>query len=226
MCHLISETDVSPAIQETRRQLISFGQRMARDRLVVGSAGNLSVRAGDIFVMTPSGVNYDEISESSISLLDADGTVLAGEGRRSSEWPMHRKIYEVTAAGAVVHTHSPFATAVSAVCAEIPAVHYSVLRLGGPTVPVVPYTTFGSAGLADLSAAALADRTGALLQNHGAVVRGASLAEAYDRALLLEWLAEVYWRALLVGAPRILGAAELDLVTEAARRHRYQAGGG
>jgi L-fuculose-phosphate aldolase len=99
------------------------------------------------------------------------------------------------------------------------------LRLGGPTVPVVPYTTFGSTGLADRVAAALANRTGALLENHGAVVYGSSLAEAYDRALLLEWLAEVYWRARLVGSPRILDAAELDEVSEAARRHRYQPGG-
>ena len=138
---------------------------------------------------------------------------------------MHRKVYDITDATAVVHTHSPFAAAVSTVRDEIPAVHYSVLRLGGETVPVVPYTTFGSAGLADLAAAALADRTGALLQNHGAVVRGTSLAEAYDRALLLEWLAEVYWRALLVGSPRILDAAELHEVSDAARRHRYQPGG-
>ena len=202
-----------------------MGRRMAHDRLVVGSAGNISVRIEETFVMTPSGVNYDEITEAGICLLDGNGTLLAGDGRRSSEWPMHRKIYDSTAATAVVHTHSPFAAAVSTVCDEIPAIHYSILRLGGTTVPVVPYTTFGSAGLADLAAAALADRTGALLENHGAVVCGTSLAEAYDRALLLEWLAEVYWRALLVGSPRILDAAELDEVREAAKRHRYQSGG-
>jgi L-fuculose-phosphate aldolase len=198
---------------------------MARDRLVVGSAGNISIRVEDIFVMTPSGVNYDEITEASICVLDTDGAMLAGDGRRPSEWPMHRKIYDSTAAKAIVHTHSPFAATVSTICHEVPAIHYSVLRLGGPTVPVVPYATFGSAGLADLAAAALADRTAALLANHGAVIRGSSIAEAYDRALLVEWLAEVYWRALLVGSPRILDAAELDAVSEAARRHRYQAGG-
>lgn len=219
------QNGVSFAAEQARKAIISAGQRMAHDRLVVGSAGNISMRVGDLFVMTPSGVNYDEITEANVNLLDADGTVLAGDGRRSSEWPMHRKIYETTAATAVVHTHSPFAATVSTVSDQIPAIHYSVLRLGGPTVPVVPYTTFGSTGLADSAAAALADRTGTLLQNHGAIVRGSSLAEAYDRALLLEWLAEIYWRALLVGSPRILSAAELDEVSEAARRHRYQSGG-
>jgi len=90
---------------------------------------------------------------------------------------------------------------------------------------IAPYTTFGSDGLASLAGAALEGRTAALLQNHGAVVYGTSLDEAYDKALLLEWLAEVYWRALLAGSPRILNSAELDDVREAARRHRYQAGG-
>ncbi len=222
---MTTDANVSAEILEGRKSIVLTGRRMASDRLVVGSAGNISMRIGENFVMTPSGVNYDEISEASICLLDREGTVLAGDGRRSSEWPMHRKIYQSTAAGAVVHTHSPFAAAVSTVCDHIPAIHYSILRLGGHTVPVVPYTTFGSEGLADQAAAALADRTGALLENHGAVVCGTSLTEAYDRALLLEWLAEVYWRALLVGSPRILDAAELDEVSAAARRHRYQSGG-
>jgi L-fuculose-phosphate aldolase len=198
---------------------------MVTDRLVVGSAGNLSIRLGDTVVMTPSGIEYDQITEASICVLDAEGNLLDGQGRRSSEWPMHRKIYDLTRARAIVHTHSPFAVSVSTVCDEIPAIHYSILRLGGPTVRVAPYTTFGSDQLAALSAAALEDRTAALLKNHGAVAYADSLEQAYDKALLLEWIAEVYWRAMLVGSPRILTPAELDDVREAAIRHRYQSGG-
>jgi L-fuculose-phosphate aldolase len=216
---------VSGDIIGAKESLVEFGRRMASDRLVVGSAGNISMRFGDTILMTPSGVNYEDITAASISVLDTDGSRLGGTGRRSSEWPMHRQVYELTDAGAIVHTHSPFVTAISTVCDEIPAVHYSVLRLGGPNVRVAPYTTFGSDGLAQLAAEALADRTGALLQNHGAIVYGATLAEAYDRALLLEWLAEVYWRGLQVGSPRILDAAELAQVREASRRHSYQSGG-
>jgi L-fuculose-phosphate aldolase len=104
-------------------------------------------------------------------------------------------------------------------------VHYSVLRLGGPTVRVAPYTTFGSDGLAGNVAAALDGRFAALLQNHGTIAYGATIEEAYDRAQLLEWLAEVYWRARLAGTPRILDSAELAAVTEAARAHRYRGGG-
>ena len=209
------------AIAAARADLVRYGRRMAADRLVTGSAGNLSIRAGEAIVMTPSGMSYDEITARSITVLDPAGAVLSGTGRRSSEWPMHRLIYERTGAGAVVHTHSPFAVAVSAVCDAIPAVHYAILALGGPDVRVAPYATFGSGGLAASVAAALDGRHGALLGNHGAVACGATIAQAYDRALLLEWLAEVYWRARVAGTPRILTAAELDAVAQAGREHNY-----
>lgn len=211
----------TPGISQTRAAIAHYGKRMLADRLAVGAAGNISARAGGKIIMTPSGLAYGDLAGVDICVLDADGTVVDGRGARSSEWPMHRRIYELTGAGAVVHTHSAFAVALSTICDEIPAVHYSILQLGGPTVRVAPYSTFGSGELAESSANALDGRYAAVLQNHGAVAYGASLAEAYDRALLLEWLAEVYWRARLAGSPRILGGAELDAVREAARRHGY-----
>ena len=214
------------ATAEARIALVRYGQRLVADHLVVGSAGNISARVGDTIVMTPSGVNYDQVTAESVTVLDSAGAIASGTGRRSSEWPMHRKIYDLTAAKAVVHTHSTFAVAIGTVCDEIPAVHYSVLRLGGPTVRVAPYTTFGSDDLAAHVAAALENRYAALLQNHGVIAYGSSLEEAYDRAQLVEWLAEVYWRARLAGTPRVLSGAELDAVREQARRHRYRGGGG
>jgi L-fuculose-phosphate aldolase len=214
------------AVEQARAEVVRYGRRMVADRLVIGSAGNISVRIGDRVVMTPTGVNYDQVTAEGVNVLDADGTILAGTGRRSSEWPMHRKIYDLTPASAVVHTHSVFSVAVGTICDEIPAIHYSVLGLGGPTVRVAPYTTFGSDGLAGHVAAALDGRFAALLQNHGMIAYGSSLEEAYERAQLVEWLAEVYWRARLAGTPRILDHTELDAVREQARRHRYQSGGG
>lgn len=219
--------ELSPDVSAAAAELVRYGLKLTADRLVVGSAGNISVRLADTIVMTPSGLNYDQVTAETVNVLDLGGTVLAGTGRRSSEWPMHRRIYDLApGAAAVVHTHSPFAVAVSTICDEVPAVHYSVLRLGGPTIRVAPYTTFGSDGLAGNVAGALADRTGALIQNHGTIAYGASLQEAYDRAQLLEWLCEVYWRARLAGSPRILSGEELAAVSEAARRHRYAGGGG
>jgi L-fuculose-phosphate aldolase len=214
------------AIAAARADVVRYGRRLVEDHLVVGSAGNISIRAGDKIVMSPSGVNYDQVTDDSVNVLDSDGAILEGTGRRSSEWPMHRRIYDLTPARAVVHTHAAFSVAVGTICDEVPAVHYSVLRLGGDTVRVAPYTTFGSAGLAGNVAAALDHRFAALLQNHGTIAYGDGIAEAYDRTQTLEWLAEVYWRARLAGTPRILDHEELDAVREAARRHRYAGGGG
>jgi L-fuculose-phosphate aldolase len=214
------------AVEQAKAEVVRYGRRMVADGLVTGSAGNISVRVGDWIVMTPTGVNYDQVTVESVNVLDADGTIVAGTGKRSSEWPMHRKIYDLTPASAVVHTHSLSSVVVGMICDEIPAVHYSVLGLGGPTVRVASYDTFGSDGLAGNVAAALEGRFAALIQNHGMIAYGSSLEEAYDRAQLVEWLAEVYWRARLAGTPRILSTAELDAVREQARRHRYQSGGG
>jgi L-fuculose-phosphate aldolase len=215
----LASADLS--IDAARAAIVRYGHRLVADRLVYGSAGNLSIRIGDTIVMSPSGLNYDQITEQHVNVLSADGTILEGTGRRSSEWPMHRRVYDLTDAGAVIHTHSPFGVAVGSICDKIPAVHYSVLRLGGPTVRVAGYTTFGSDGLAENVTAALDGRFAALLQNHGAVAYGETIEEAYDRVQLIEWMAEVYWRARLAGTPRILSADELAAVSEAARRHRY-----
>ena len=133
---------------------------------------------------------------------------------------MHLAVYRHTDAAAVVHTHSPFATALSLVLDELPAVHYTINGLGGP-VRVAPYATFGSAQLATHLAAALHERNAAILQNHGTVAIGVTLRQAYERAVLLEWLSELYWRARQIGEPRILSQPELDAVRDQATRLRY-----
>jgi L-fuculose-phosphate aldolase len=215
----------SGSISAARAAVADYGRRMVADRLVTGAAGNLSIRVGDAIVMSPSGLSWDQVTPETVNVLDAAGTIIDGTGRRSSEWPMHRRIYDLTQARAVVHTHSPFSVAIGAVCDEIPAVHYAILQLGGATVRVAPYTTFGSDGLAGQVAAALDGRFAALLRNHGAIAYGATIGPAYDRALLVEWLAEVYWRARLAGTPRILDTAELDAVSETMRELDYGGGG-
>jgi L-fuculose-phosphate aldolase len=197
--------------------MVSHGRRLLDDGLAVGSAGNLSVRLGDKVLITPSGIGYQELQPADICVTALDGTVLDAPVAPSTELPMHLAVYAATEAAAVVHTHSPEAIALSAVCDELPAIHYAITDLGGP-VRVVPYTRFGSADLARAAAAALAGRRAAILANHGAVSYGGSLPEAYARALLLEWLAKIYRLACAHGTPRILTEAELyEVIAEAAR---------
>ncbi len=203
-----------------RERLVSYCNRLLDDGLAIGSAGNMSVRAGDEVLITPSGIPYRDMHAGDICVIGTDGTQRSGAAEPSSETPMHLAVYAATGAGAVVHTHSPEVIALSAVSDELPAIHYAITGLGGP-VRVAGYTRFGSEGLASAAVAALDGRSAAILQNHGAITYGASLGEAYDRALLLEWLAQVHRLACSRGKPKILTDAELAEVTAEVRRRRY-----
>jgi L-fuculose-phosphate aldolase len=210
----------SDELQAARAQLVSYSARLLADGLAVGSAGNMSVRTGDAVAITPSGIPYNGMRPEDVCLVAMDGAELTNRETPSTETPMHLAIYAATTAAAVVHTHSPEVIALSASRSELPAIHYAITGLGGP-VRVAPYVRFGSAGLAAAAVDALDGRSAVILRNHGAVTYGRDLAQAYDRALLLEWLARTYRMALSYGEPAILSAAELDEVTAEARRRRY-----
>ncbi len=214
----------SDELQAARAQLVSYSARLLDDGLAVGRAGNISVRVGELVAITPSGISYGDLRPGDVCLLTLTGAQLEDDPALaetpSSETPMHLAIYAATGAKAVVHTHSPEVIALSAARSELPAIHYAIADLGGP-VRVAPYVRFGSAGLAAAAAGALDGRRAVILRNHGAVTYGRDLAQAYDRALLLEWLARTYRLALSYGEPAILPAGALDEVAAEARRRRY-----
>jgi len=210
----------SAAPAASREQLVSYSRRLLDDGLAIGSAGNMSVRLRSSVVITPSGVPYRDMRPAQICEIGLDGAAISVPAAVSSELPMHLAIYQATDAGAVVHTHSPEVIALSAVFDELPAIHYAIHALGGP-VRVAPYTRFGSDGLASAAVLALASRHAAILQNHGAICYGRTLTEAYERALLLEWLANTYRLARELGEPKILTDAQLEEVAAEARRRRY-----
>jgi L-fuculose-phosphate aldolase len=203
-------------LADEREALAAWGRRMQADGLVCGSAGNLSVRAGEVIAITPSGVDYEEIEPADICLIDLDGNRLEG-ARPSSELPLHTAVYRATRAKAVVHTHSAMVTAVSTVAEELPAIHYSVVQLGGP-VRVAGYQTYGSEELANGAVEAMAGRSAVILANHGCITYAGTLLQAYRRAELLEWLSSVYWHARMLGEPRILSERQLADVVDQARR--------
>jgi L-fuculose-phosphate aldolase len=214
--------------QNAAVEIAEYGRQLITDGLAYGTAGNLSCRVDDHVVISPTSIPYEEVRPHDLWVLSLDGEVVQeGSVAPSSETPFHLGIYAATKAAAVVHTHSAEVVAVSATLENLPAIHYSIARLGGP-VPVVKYQRFGSASLAAGIQEALCHpgrpRSAAILQNHGAVTYGSSLREAYDKALMLEWLARTYRLALQIGEPRILTTEELDEVTAEARRRRYAMG--
>jgi L-fuculose-phosphate aldolase len=202
-----------------REQLVRYGKQMLADALVIGTAGNLSIRVDDRVLITPSAIPYEDTEPEHICVLDLEGNVVEAGTPPSSETPMHLTIYQHTRAGAVVHTHSPFATALSTVLDELPPVHYALAGLGGP-IRVARYATFGSGDLAANMLEALEGRSAALLQNHGTIAYGRTLEQAYLRAQTVEWVASVYYRAKAIGEPSILPVEELDRVREIARSAR------
>jgi len=203
-----------------REQLVAYSARLVADGLAVGSAGNLSARCGDFVAITPSGIDYGELTPEDIAVVGLDGAEVDAPEVPSTETPMHLAIYAATSAAAIVHTHSPEVIALSASRDELPAIHYAIAALGGP-VRVAPYVRFGSAGLADAARHALSDRRAAILRNHGAICYGRDLRAAYGNALLLEWLARVYRIALSYGEPRTLTEAQVAEVSAEARRRGY-----
>ena len=196
----------------TERGLIAeYGRRMTGDRLVVGTSGNLSIRAGDLMAVTPAGHAYETLTPELVCVHHLDGAAVEGELAPTSELPFHQLIYASTDARAVVHTHSTAATVVSTLVEELPTVHYILAVLGGP-IRVAPYATFGSQELAGNVLAAIEGRSGVLLANHGAITYGPTIQVAYDRARYLEWVAEVWLRAHALApafTPHILVEAEM-----------------
>ena len=209
--------------RELRTELIRGALEMLDSGLITGTAGNLSVRAGDHIIITPSGAAYDRLEPEDLATVDMAGRIVdvRGENRPSSETPLHLAVYRGTDARAVVHTHSPFANAVGLVRDELPRVHYAIRALGG-RVRVAPYATFGTQELADNVIAAIDGRTGCILRNHGTVVYGSSMAEALDRAAKLEWVSALYWRAAQLGEPAELTDDDLELVKTQATNLGYR----
>ena len=163
---------------------------------------------------------FADVRAEDIAVVALDGQLVEGPNEPTSELALHLLLYERNNAGAVVHTHAPYATALSCVVDEVPAVHYSMLMVGG-SLKVAPYATFGTEELAQNVERALAGRTACLMQNHGHVGYAHELAAAVESALLVEWACTVYWRARALGEPAVLSEEQLQDVAAQVMRLGY-----
>lgn len=193
--------------------LIAAARRLDAAGFMPSKSGNLSLRDGDGFIVTPSALPYDALTEADLVRVGPNGGVAPGQRRPSSEWRLHAAIYAARPeAMAIVHTHSPRATALSCARRGIPALHYAVQMAGGP-IRCADYALFGSQALADATVVALRDRDAALLANHGVVAIGATLAGAEALAREVENLAGQYLDLLAAGlAPVLLTETEMEEV--------------
>jgi len=179
-----------------------------------GSAGNISVRYQDGFLITPSGIAYEQLQPENIVFVNRDG-ISQDRLAPSSEWRMHRDIYrDRPEAGAVLHAHSTFATTLSCLRLEIPAFHYMVAVAGGSSIRCAEYALFGTQALSDNMLTALEDRRACLLGTHGMICYHDNLDKVLLLGIEIESLARQYWHARQLGEPVLLDDAQMNEVLE------------
>lgn len=200
--------------QALREEIVAVAQAIDKAGYCPSKSGNVSARLGDGLLITPSGLPYAQTTPEDLIHLSLDGSVLSGARKPSSEWPFHTAIYKARPdAQAIVHTHSPRATALSCARRGIPAFHYMIALCGGPDVRCVDYATFGTPELAENAVRGLEGRKAVLLANHGVIALGASLAGAHQIVAEVENLAGQYLDLLAAGLdPVILDEEEMRRV--------------
>ncbi|MCF2706030.1 class II aldolase/adducin family protein [Arcanobacterium haemolyticum] len=187
--------------EKERQDVVDACLEMVAKNLVVGTAGNVSIRVGDHVVMSPSAVPYEEMKAEDVAVVTMDGTQIEGNFRPSSECKLHLSVYASSDVKAITHNHAPASTALGLVIHdEIPVSHYYSTLFGGP-IRVAGYSTFGTDSLAEDVTRALDGRRGALMANHGAITVGDSLRGALDMLPYLEYVCEIHLRALSTGLP-------------------------
>lgn len=195
-----------------RKELLNTTQALYALGLNKGTSGNTSVRHQEGFIITPSGTDLSEMTADCMVMMSMQG-IPESTGKPSSEWRFHRDIYQAKPdVGAVIHTHSMFATTLSCLQKDIPPFHYMIAIAGGDTIHCAPYALFGTQSLSDAAITALKGRNACLLANHGMIATGRDLKQALAITQEVENLCELYWRALQIGKPYILSQYEMQEV--------------
>lgn len=202
--------------EDLRLELITFAQRMTASGLNRGTSGNLSVRHGEGFYITPTGMAYETLAADDIPWMPLDGHGdYQGRRKPSSEWRLHHDLYATRPeAHAVLHAHSPFAISLACLRTGLPPFYYMIALFGGDTVHCAEYATFGTQALSDAALKAMQGRSACLLANHGLLLFGNSLQQALEHAIELEELCEQYWRTCQLGQPVLLSPQEMTEVLE------------
>jgi len=203
-----------------RRKVSELGHELLEQELTTGTGGNVSVRRGDRVAVSPSGVPYDEITSDQVPIVDLDGERVSGALAPSNETPLHTLVYRSRDdVGGIVHTHSPYASTFASLGEPIPASHY-LIAFAGHKVPVAGYEPPGTEALGELAADTLgSDHDACLLQNHGVIAVGEDGDDAFETALMVEFVARIHYQARSIGEPELLSEANLDHLIEMFRSY-------
>ena len=199
-------------MENERKLIVEYGKLLVTKGLTTGTGGNISIfdKEKKYFAISPSGIDYFETKPEDVVIMDLDGKVVDGIRKPSSEWMMHLIFYKKRDdVEAVVHTHSRFASTISCMRWEIPALHYYV-AFAGKTIPCAKYASYGTQELADNAFEGMGDGKAALLANHGLITIGRSVKEAFLIAEMSEEMAEYYYRTKSMGEPVLLDEEEME----------------
>jgi len=197
---------------QLRKEIISTAQAFSSAGLSGGTSGNLSARAEEKFFITPSGTSYQDLQAEDIVEMNSDGLVISGRRQPSSEWRFHKSIYLTRLdVNAVVHVHSPYATAIACTREDIPAFHYMIAMAGGDSIRCAEYATFGTEELCVNVLKALTNRNACLLANHGMIALGENISTAFKMAQEVETLAMQYHLCRQFSEPVLLDKEEMQL---------------
>jgi L-fuculose-phosphate aldolase len=204
-----------------RREMVATCRRMNETGINQGTAGNLSVRNPDGFLLTPTSLPYDRMEPEDLVQMAFDGTY-EGRHRPSSEWRFHRDIQEARQdINVVLHCHSVYATTLACHHKTIPSFHYMTGVAGGTTIRCARYATFGTQALSDAAIEALEDRLACLLGQHGQISLGKTLPAALALAVEVETISRLYVQALTLGEPPILSDEEMARVLQQMKNMSY-----
>ena len=211
-------------------EIIKYAKKLNNTNLSPLRSGNVSVRTDlsgkEGFFITPSGIKYNDLQEDKIVFLEMDEKkneqkILDHGLNPSSEWKFHQDIYiNKPDAIAIVHAHSPYATAVSAHGKNIPAFHYMVALAGGDDIKCADYATFGTKQLSKNIIKALNERKGCLMSNHGQVAFGKNLDQAFELAEEIENICHQYINTIKLGNPKILSFEEMNKILEKTKNYK------
>ena len=205
-----------------REALVDYGKKLSLEGLCPGTSGNLSVYDPDsgLMAITPSGLNYFETCPEDIVITDLSGNIADGGRRPSSELNLHAAFYRAKPeARSVVHTHSVFCTTLGILGEPIRAVHFMIGAANSREIPLAPYVTFGTEELAEVAVRFCGGSKAVMLANHGLVTCGGSLADAFELAVTLEYVAQLQYRARCAGSPNVLDDEQVDAAIERFRSY-------
>lgn len=211
-------------MQDERKAIIAYGKKLVEDGHTRGTSGNISVfdREQKLMAITPSGIDFFELSDEDIVILDMDGQVVEGNRKPSSEWYMHLIQYQNRDdINAVIHGHTIYGTVLSCLRETLPASHY-MIAVAGRDVRVAEYATFGTEALAQNALKGMANRKAVFLANHGILAGESDLAKAYSVVEEVEYCAKLYCIAKSIGEPVILSDEEMTLMAEKFKTYGQQ----